>query len=284
MVDKLRMAVVQMEVGEGKQQNLDRAARAVQQGAAQGAGLVVLPEIFNSPYIARRFTEYAEFHPGPSTRFLSKLARDNQVILVGGSIPEKDDRGHIYNSSFVFNSQGDMIGRHRKVHLFDIDIPGKMTFKESSTLHPGSDLCLIREGDLCFAVIICYDVRFPELARLAALQGAQLLVIPAAFNRTTGPMHWDLLMRSRAIDNQVFVVAASPSYNPQSSYHAWGHSMVVDPWGRVLAQAGDDEELLMADLDWELISEVRSQIPVFQQRRTDLYELKWVGSPQIKPL
>lgn len=273
MSDKLRLAIVQMDIGLDKDQNLDRAARMVGEAAAQGAQMIVLPEIFNSPYIARRFPEYAETYPGKSTRLLADLAGEHRLVLVGGSIPERTSDGALYNTSFTFGPDGVLIGRHRKLHLFDVDVPGKITFKESATLTPGNDFQIIKQNALCFAVFICYDVRFPELARLAALQGAQILVVPAAFNRTTGPLHWELLMRSRAVDNQVFVAAASPAYNPRASYGAWGHSMVVDPWGKVLAQAGNEEELLLIDLDLSVIEEVRSQIPVMQQRRTDLYQL-----------
>lgn len=271
--DKLRLGIVQMEVGLDKNQNLDRAAQMVEAAAKQGAQMVVLPEIFNSPYIARRFPEYAESYPGQSTGLLANLARKHHLILVGGSIPERDSNDALYNTSFTFGPDGSLIGRHRKIHLFDVDIPGKMTFQESATLSPGNDFQILRQGDLRFAVMICYDVRFPELARQAALQGAHLLVIPAAFSRTTGSLHWDILMRCRAVDNQVFVAAASPAFNPQASYQTWGHSMLVDPWGKVLAQAGDEEKLLLVDLDLSVIDEVRAQIPVMQQRRTDLYEL-----------
>lgn len=271
--DTLRLSIVQMQVGLDKNQNLDRAALMVGEAAGQGAQMVVLPEIFNSPYIARRFPEYAESYPGATTNLLSELARQHRLILVGGSIPERDDNGALFNTSFVFGPDGTLIGRHRKIHLFDVDIPGKMTFQESVTLSPGNELQIMDRGDLRFAVMICYDVRFPELARQAALQGVHLLLIPAAFSRTTGSLHWDILMRCRAVDNQVFVAAAAPAYNPQASYQTWGHSMVVDPWGKVLAQAGDQEELLLVDLDLSIIDEVRDQIPVLKQRRTDLYQL-----------
>ncbi|MEN6390535.1 MAG: carbon-nitrogen hydrolase family protein [Syntrophomonas sp.] len=271
--DTLRLSILQMQVGLDKNQNLDRAALMVEEAASHGAQMVVLPEIFNSPYIARCFPEYAESYPGKSTNQLSELARRHSLILVGGSIPERDSDGALYNTSFIFGPDGTLIGRHRKIHLFDVDIPGKMTFQESVTLSPGNELQIIAQGDLRFAVMICYDVRFPELARQAALQGVHLLVIPAAFSRTTGSLHWDILMRGRAVDNQVFVAAAAPAFNPQASYQTWGHSMIVDPWGKILAQAADEEELLIVDLDLSVIDEVRSQIPVLKQRRTDLYEL-----------
>ena len=277
MPDVFRLAVLQMRVGEDKSANLEKASKMIKEASSRGARAAVLPEIFNSPYQAKRFPDYAEPLGGPTTLLLSELAAQNGIMIVGGSIPERGEDGCIYNTSFVFGSHGELLGRHRKIHLFDIDIPGKMTFKESTSLSPGRNLSVFRYDDLCFSVLICYDVRFPELSRLAAMKGAQIIIIPAAFNRTTGPLHWELLMRSRALDNQVFVAAASPSLNRESSYWSWGHSMIVDPWGKIVAAAGDQEELIIADLELSALGEVRTQIPVLQQRRDDLYKLSWVA-------
>ncbi len=275
MGDFLKMAILQMQVEEDKSTNLGKAARMVKEAALQGARVVVLPEIFNAPYQAGRFREYAEPYGGPTTILLGELASLYGVMLVGGSIPELDNEGRIYNTSFIFGSRGELLGQYRKMHLFDIDIPGSITFRESDSLSSGKDLCVFQHDGLCFSVLICYDIRFPELSRLAALRGSQILVVPGAFNRTTGPLHWELLMRSRAVDNQVFVAAASPALNRNSSYLAWGHSMLVDPWGQVVGSAGDDEEILVVDLNLSALNEVRSQIPVLKQRRSDLYDLNW---------
>lgn len=276
MPNILTLGVVQMLVESTRDENLTRAAAMVRQAASHNADLVILPEVFNSPYDSRLFPRYAEFYPGPTSEFLSNLAAETGVVLVGGSIPERDDQGHIYNTSLVFNEKGRLIGRHRKIHLFDIDIPSQISFRESDTMQAGEDLTLVEHERLCFGLLICYDIRFPELARLAALRGARMLIVPAAFNCTTGPLHWELLMRSRALDNQVYLAAASPARNTQASYQAWGHSMLIDPWGRILAEADEHEQLLMASVDLDQIEEARSQIPVLKQRRTDLYDLNWI--------
>ena len=275
MLEKLKLAICQMQVSDCKPDNLHKAGEMIAKAASSGAQMVVLPEMFNAPYQTDRLADYAESYPGLSTNFLSDLARQNKVLLVGGSIPEKDVQGRVYNCSYIFDEQGSMIGKHRKMHLFDIDIPGQIYFKESEVFTAGDKLQLISYHGLVAAVIICYDIRFPELARQAALEGAQMLIIPAAFNHTTGPAHWELLMRTRAIDNQIFVVAASPAFNPAASYHAWGHSMVVDPWGTVISEGGSGEETIYAEIDLDLIAKVRQQLPLLKHRRTDIYKLSF---------
>ncbi|MEQ8236657.1 MAG: carbon-nitrogen hydrolase family protein [Syntrophomonadaceae bacterium] len=271
MADILKLAICQMLIGSDKSANLAHAGQMVDEAAQNGAQIVVLPEIFSIPYQTDLMVKHAEVCPGPTTFYLADLARSNRVILVGGSIPEKDKEGRIFNTSFIFDEQGLLIGKHRKMHLFDIDIPGQMTFRESEKLSAGNSLEVVQHPALKLAVIICYDIRFPELVRWAVLEGAQLLVVPAAFNMTTGPAHWEILFRNRAVDNQLFVAAASPARNIGSSYQAWGHSMIVDPWGTVIGQAGSDETILYADLDLDMIGRVRQQLPLLSHRRTDLY-------------
>lgn len=275
MQEKLKIALCQMRVVSNKLENLDRARKMVNMASQQGARVIVLPEIFNVPYEPKSMAANAESFGGPTTSLLSELACNNKIILVGGSIPEKDETGKIFNTSYVFSQDGALIGKHRKVHLFDIDIPGQISFKESSVFSPGNSLQIIRHQDLVFAVIICYDIRFPELARMAALEGARLLIIPAAFNTVTGPAHWDLTMRSRALDNQLFVAACSPARNPGASYQAWGHSLVADPWGQIIGEAGIEEKIIEADLNWGLLDKVRGELPLLKHRRTDIYELNY---------
>ncbi|PKM76777.1 MAG: carbon-nitrogen hydrolase [Firmicutes bacterium HGW-Firmicutes-15] len=275
MREKLKLAICQIQVSNCKDDNLNKAGDMVNTASSSGAQMVILPEMFNAPYQTDLLADYAESFPGPSTGFLSGLARKNSIVLVGGSIPEKDAEGRIYNCSYTFDEQGDVIGKHRKMHLFDVDIPGQLYFKESDVFTAGDGLQLIRYHGLVLAVLICYDIRFPELARMAALEGAQMLVIPAAFNHTTGPAHWDLLMRTRAVDNQLFVVAASPALNPKANYQAWGHSLVVDPWGTVISEGGSGEEIIYAELDWTMVDKVRRELPLLKHRRTDIYELNY---------
>ena len=243
--------------------------------------MIVLPECFNSPYGTQYFPKYAEtLLPSPPTKeqspsfhALSSLAADTKIYLVGGSIPEYEpETKSYYNTSLVFSPTGALIGTHRKTHLFDIDIPGKIRFKESEVLSPGDKLTMIdlpEYGKIGLA--ICYDIRFPEAAMIAARKGAFLLVYPGAFNTTTGPMHWSLLARARAVDNQIYVAMCSPARNMESSYHAYGHSLVATPSAEVLDEAGDKETIVYAELDDATIQSVRSGIPVYTQRRFDLY-------------
>lgn len=271
----LKIAICQMNVGSDKNANLGKASQMIGMAAGQGAEVIVLPEIFNSPYQTDLFPLYAEPFPGPSTNFLAAAAKKYGVCLIGGSIVEQDSDGLIYNSSFVFDEQGNFLARHRKVHLFDIDITGKISFRESDTLAAGDAITMFNYKSIGFGLMICYDCRFPELARAAVLEGAKIFIIPAAFNLTTGPAHWELLMRSRAVDNQVFIAAASPARNPAASYQAWGHSMVVDPWGTIIQEAGINEEIVFAELDFSRLERVRQELPVLKQRRTDVYDLKY---------
>lgn len=266
----ITIAICQMQVVADKAANLAKAGQMIQVASKQ-AQLVILPEIFNAPYQTDRLAQNAEPIPGPTTDFLAAQARESQVLLIGGSIAEINSDGKIYNTSCVFDDTGKLIGQHRKLHLFDINIPSKIVFKESDVFTAGDQLGIISHNGLNIAVLICYDIRFPELARKATLAGAQMLVVPAAFNMTTGPAHWELLMRTRAIDNQLFVIAASPARNPQSSYQVWGHSMAVDPWGRIISQGATEEEIIYADLDLSLLDKVRRELPVLKNRRPELY-------------
>jgi len=243
--------------------------------------MVMLPECFNSPYDTKCFPQYAEVIPmrraeidadlSPSVHMLSNAAKECKVHLVGGSIPERDGE-RFYNTCTVFNKEGEIVAKHRKVHLFDIDIPGKIRFKESEILSPGSQLTTFKT-DLCtFGVGICYDIRFPEMAALLS-QKASVLLYPGAFNTTTGPKHWELLQRARAVDNQVWVCTASPANNPDSDYKAWGHSSIVSPWGEVVATTAEKEDIVVAEIDLAQMREMRQSIPVRYQKRTDLYSL-----------
>ncbi|CAJ1059877.1 omega-amidase NIT2 [Xyrichtys novacula] len=196
-MSKFRLAVIQLQVTAVKADNLSRARRLVNQAAAQGSQMVLLPECFNSPYGTSFFSSYGERIPGESTQVLSEAAKENKVYVVGGSIPEEDG-GKLYNSCTVFGPDGEMILKHRKIHLFDIDVPGKIRFQESETLSPGSSLSMFETPFCKVGVGICYDMRFAELAQIYSRKGCQLLVYPGAFNMTTGPAHWELLQRGRS--------------------------------------------------------------------------------------
>lgn len=268
----LKVALVQLKVGADKAANLAHARAKVTEAASQGAKLVVLPECWNSPYAVTAFPDYAEQVPhGETTQFLAELAKQTGVFLIGGSIPEIQGSKY-YNTSVSFDPAGEVLGIHRKIHLFDIDVPGKIRFKESDILSPGNSETLFElEGYGKVGLGICYDVRFPELAARAARNGAFAMIYPGAFNTTTGPLHWQLLARARAVDNQVFVLMDSPARDITSGYHAYGHSQVIDPWGHILTEAGEDECIVYATLDPTSQEDVRTSIPVSTQRRFDVY-------------
>lgn len=268
-------------VGPDKSTNLSRAHSKVLEASRAGASLIVLPECFNSPYGTSFFPRYAEtLLPSPPTpsqsptyHALSALAVEAKAYLLGGSIPEyHPEKKKYHNTSLLFSPEGKLLATHRKLHMFDIDIPGKITFRESEVLSAGNKITLVDippYGKI--AVAICYDIRFPEMATIAARRGCFLLLYPGAFNLTTGPLHWSLQARARAMDNQVYVGLCSPARDMEAEYHAWGHSMVVDPSANVLVEAGEGEEIIYADLKPDLIEDTRRGIPVYSQRRFDVY-------------
>jgi omega-amidase len=286
----LKIACIQLSSGANKTANLFRAADKVREAAKAGANLIVLPECFNSPYGCEYFPKYAEqltpYPPpkdrSPSFAALSDMAREAKAYLVGGSVPEletlgeggygKEPKKTYYNTSLVFNPKGDLIATHRKVHLFDIDIPGKIKFKESDVLSPGNKVTVVDlPGYGKIGLAICYDIRFPELGMIAARKGCFALVYPGAFNTTTGPLHWTLLARARAVDNQIYVALCSPARDVGATYHAWGHSSIVDPMAKVLVETEEKEAIVYADLEPEKIEEARKGIPLRDQRRFDVY-------------
>jgi len=277
----LKLALVQLASGADKAANLARARSKILEASKAGASLVVLPECFNSPYGCQYFPKYAEeLLPSPPTKdqspsyhALSALAAETKTYLLGGSIPEfVPSTKKYYNTSLFFSPDGTLLATHRKVHLFDIDIPGKIRFKESEVLTAGDKVTIVDLPEYGkIAIAICYDIRFPELATIAARKGCFLLLYPGAFNLTTGALHWSLQARARAMDNQVYVALCSPARDMEASYNAWGHSMVVDPNAQILVEAGEKEEIVYAELKAEAIEETRKGIPIYTQRRFDVY-------------
>lgn len=268
-----KLAACQMNVVDDKDRNISKAVEMLKTAADNGARMVILPEMFNCPYSNGKFPEYAEEEENsPTLDTISKAASSLGIYIIAGSIPEARS-GKLFNTCFIFNKKGEIIGKHRKMHLFDIDIPGKITFKESDMLSSGAKVTVVDTEYCKVGVAICYDVRFPELSRLMALKGAELIVIPGAFNMTTGPAHWELLMRTRALDNQVYFAAVSPARDLNASYTAYGNSMVVEPWGNIACRAGEAEEVIICDIDLSKVGKVRSELPLLKHRRTDIYEI-----------
>lgn len=276
MDQSFKLAICQMQVQTDKQKNINKAREMIGQAAANGADIVVLPEMFNCPYINEYFPRYAESYPnGETVKMLAAAARSAAVTLIGGSIPEQD-QNQVYNTSFIFGPDGRLLKRHRKMHLFDIDLPGKLSFKESDTLSAGNQITVFNTAFCPLGVAICYDIRFPELLRLMALQGAKLVILPANYSTTTGEAHWELLLRMRAVDNQFFVAGAAPARGSKANYTVYGHSMIVNPWGKVIARASEEESIIYADIDLAQVAQVRSELPLLLHRRLDIYELKQI--------
>lgn len=270
----LKIGLCQMLVSEDKQANLRKAGEMIREAAAQGANFVMLPEMFNCPYVSSCFPVYAEPAGGETWQFLSSMAKECGVYLIGGSIPEEEN-GHIYNTSFIFSPEGRQIGRHRKVHLFDIDVPGGQRFMESDTLTAGDDMTLIDTEYGKIGVAICFDIRFTEFFRAMTLAGVQAIFVPAAFNMTTGPAHWEFNFRIRAMDCQCWIAGCSPARDVNGPYVAYGHSLLCDPWGAEAAMLGIDEEVRVVEFDLAQNERIRAQMPILAARRTDLYDTVW---------
>ena len=242
----MRIALIQMTVTADKAGNLQTACEKLREAAAHGADIAVLPEMFCCPYQNDCFCSYGEAENGPAQAALSALAAELGIYIVGGSLPELAE-GNVYNTSYVYGRRGELLAKQRKAHLFDIDVAGGQRFRESDTLSPGNAVTTFETEFGTMGLCICFDLRFEELARCMCLRGAKVIFVPAAFNMTTGPAHWELLFRQRAVDNQCFTVGVSPARDESAGYVAYGNSIAVDPWGTVLCRAGAEETTLYAD-------------------------------------
>ena len=272
-MNEIKIALCQMNVVDNKQENIMTATSMINEAANKNSNFIVLPEMFNCPYSNDKFVEYAEEEESSITLdCISKLANKHNVYILAGSIPEKED-SNIYNTSYLFDKDGKIMTKHRKMHLFDIDVKDKIYFKESDTLTPGNQFSVAETSFGKIGIGICYDVRFPQLAQINVSKGAKILFYPGAFNMTTGPAHWELLFRARALDNQVFCVGVAPALNENASYHSYGHSIVVNPWGEVVCQLEQKEELKIVKINLNEIEKVRDEIPILKNKRNDLYEI-----------
>ncbi len=271
-MDICRLAICQFFVTDDKKVNLKKAIQMIDRAGAEGADLVLLPESFTCPYELKRFSEYAEeTSTGETTQVIGAHAKRHGLWIVAGSLPEKEGE-LLYNTSLIFNPAGNLAAKYRKVHLFDIDIPGQVTFMESDIFQRGSEPVVIKEGPVPFGVAICYDLRFPEWFRKMALLGAELILLPAVFSPVTGPTHWELLLRTRAVDNQVYVAGCAQAQNPGKNLNAYGHSLVADPWGDIITRTGEGEALLLCSIDRGRIQQIRRQLPLLKNMRQDLYK------------
>ena len=272
-MEKIKIAAIQMPTVADKMENVRTVKAYLEKIRDENLDFVILPEMFCCPYQTENFPIYAEKEGGPVWQQLSAYAKQYGVYLIGGSMPEKDAEGNVYNTCYVFDREGKQIGKHRKVHLFDIDIKGGQTFKESDTLTAGDSDTVFDTEFGKMGVMLCFDIRFPELSRMMVNDGTRIVFVPAAFNMTTGPAHWELSFRTRALDNQIYMVGCAPARDVSAGYISWGHSIVTDPWGRVTGMLDENEGILLAELDMDYEEQVREELPLLKSRRKDIYQL-----------
>lgn len=272
-MEKIKIAAIQMPTVTAKMENVRTVKTYLEKIKDENPDFVILPEMFCCPYQTENFPIYAEEEGGPVWQQLSGYAKQYGIYLIGGSMPEKDAEGNVYNTSYIFDREGKQIGKHRKVHLFDIDVKGGQTFKESDTLTAGDSDTVFDTEFGKIGVMLCFDIRFPELSRMMVNDGARIVFVPAAFNMTTGPAHWELSFRTRALDNQIYMVGCAPARDVSAGYISWGHSIVTDPWGRVTGMLDENEGILLAELDMDYEEQVREELPLLKSRRKDIYQL-----------
>lgn len=253
----MKLALIQMKVSADKDENLARARMLAKQ--ARGADVIMLPEMFACEYRRSAFLRFAEAEGGTITQALSSIAVDTGAYLIGGSMPERDGNA-LYNTCFVYDPSGKRAARHRKAHLFDVDIKGGQRYRESDSFSPGCGTTAFDTPFGRFGVCICFDIRFA--AFIHEMRDIDFLAVPAAFNMTTGPMHWELLFRARAVDEQIFTFGCAPARDERSSYVSYANSIAVSPWGGVIARAGAEETVLMVDADPSEVRQMRAQIPI----------------------
>ena len=273
-MEKIKIAAIQMSTVADKMENVRTVKAYLEKIKDENPDFVILPEMFCCPYQTENFPIYAEKEGGPVWQQLSGYAKQYGIYLIGGSMPEKDAEGNVYNTSYIFDREGKQIGKHRKVHLFDIDVKGGQTFKESDTLTAGDSDTVFDTEFGKMGVMLCFDIRFPELSRMMVNDGARIVFVPAAFNMTTGPAHWELSFRTRALDNQIYMVGCAPARDVSAGYISWGHSIVTDPWGRVTGMLDENEGILLAELDMDYEEQVREELPLLKSRRKDMYKLE----------
>jgi deaminated glutathione amidase len=265
---KFLAAAIQMLASDDKMANLEEAERWIRQAASAGARLVALPEVFIWRGQKKLERASAESVPGPTTARLAELARALGIHILGGSILEEIPESHkAYNTSALFGPQGEVIATYRKIHLFDVELDNGLSARESDTRQFG-DAVVVAETDLCpMGLTVCYDLRFPELYRAVAWKGAEIVFVPSAFTAYTGKAHWEPLLRARAIENQMYVIAPDQYGKNPKSFETHGHSMIVDPWGNILAELPDGPGTAIAEIDLDYLAKVRRELPALTHRK-----------------
>lgn len=267
----MRVAVVQMNSGADVARNLEVAERLVREAAADGAELVSLPEKWALLAPGEQIRAGAEPLTGPIVSAAANWAGELGVHLLAGTVPEDPgDGGAPFNTTVLIGPDGHLLATYRKIHMFDVEVEG-VVYRESAHERAGDEPVTAAAADLELGLTVCYDLRFPELFRILAVRGATAFTVPAAFTAVTGRAHWEILLRARAIENQAFVIAPNQVGFAPPEYESWGHSMIVDPWGRILADARDEPGFAAADLDLAELARVRESLPSLANRRADAY-------------
>jgi predicted amidohydrolase len=271
----MRAAVIQLNSRLlDRHKNVVNALKLVDEAAQGGARFVLLPECMTFMGAYEHYDRVAEQIDGPTAEMAAESARKHGIYLHIGSLTERSPvPGKYYNTSLLFNPQGELIATYRKVHLFDIDVPGQVSETESAFVLPGEQLVTVSLPEFHLGLSICFDLRFPELYRALAQAGAQVLVIPSAFSRPTGRAHWHALLRARAIENHAYVLAACQYGTDKTGHWVYGHSLIVDPWGVILAEApANRKAVLFADLDMQQVEQRREQIQVLKLVKPAVYK------------
>jgi nitrilase len=267
----MRVAAIQMNSGADVEINLGQAEALLRDAAADGCRLAVLPENFAlMPSRGRDKNEHAEDEgSGPIQEFLGRLSRVLGMWIVGGSIPLRSpDKDRVYGASPVYNEDGECVALYRKIHLFDVNLSeNKESYRESNSMYPGDEIVTAETPAGLLGLSICYDLRFPELYRALLERGATWFTVPAAFTAVTGKAHWEVLLRTRAVENLAYVVAPGQFGMHPDGRATWGHSMICDPWGRILAECPDQTGFVAADIDLDKQQTLRREFPALDNRR-----------------
>ncbi len=267
---KYKAAVAQIDSDKNSFGNMIKMKDMIREAAKNGAAMILFPE--NSEYIGTDYPGNANPVPGKITDFFEQCAKENEIYIHCGSITEKKEGRKPANTSILFSPKGKLIGKYSKLHMFDISLDDGVSYRESDETSPGETItvCETKLGKIGMA--ICYDMRFPEMFRLMAKNGAQVICVPADFTMNTGKDHWEALLRARAIENSCYIIAPG-QIGQKPEFLAYGKSMVIDPWGTVIAKASDREQLIYAEIDLEYIDQIRRQVPSLHNIREDLYHL-----------
>jgi predicted amidohydrolase len=282
---EIRIAAVQLSSGAHPATNVERARELVRRAANEGASYIQLPEYFNFRGAPSHYSSVAETIPGPTTEVFAVLAQELAVVIHIGSMFERSPHpDKSFNTSVVIDADGEILATYRKGHLFDVNVPEGVVHEESRHIAPGDQLSVVDVRGLRLGLSVCFDLRFSELYRQLSLHGATVLAVPSSFAVATGRVHWEVLLRARAIENHAYVIAAAQAGTSAEGVSSYGHSLIVGPWGEVLAESEvDGEDVIYATITVEEVARRRSQIDVFSLRRADLYESLDLSQSKILP-